>query len=381
MVLGSRRPAEDAAARGQALVEFALVLPLLIVLLVMAIDFGRVFFGWVSLTNTARIAADYAGQHPSIQTNSAVRDDYEALIADHVAGCILSPSDLNDAAYDPTFSDSNADGNDDGWGDHVTVTLRCEFDLLTPLAGGIVGDPVGVQAVAVFPVRFGALAGPGGGGGGGGGGGPCTQALIPDLINRTVVAARQKWVDNGFDPALFTANPDIDDNLVSSQTFTPSANVNDCVDPIGQAVSVTSVPPPPCPSGQAQVPDLIGLLVADARTAWAASFSGSFNPSNADNTKTVLTQTTNPVTSPPVGGCAPVSAEVTISYGDPPPQPCDVPNMIGDTYAEASAAWSGAGFTTTLASKGNASGTVNQQTPTHPGTVSCDVAGEVTLKK
>ena len=31
------------------MVEFALIMPLLVLLLVMAIDFGRVFFGWVAL--------------------------------------------------------------------------------------------------------------------------------------------------------------------------------------------------------------------------------------------------------------------------------------------------------------------------------------------
>ena len=52
-----RRRREKPVSRGQAMVEFALVLPLLALLLVVAIDFGRVFFGWVSLTNAARVGA------------------------------------------------------------------------------------------------------------------------------------------------------------------------------------------------------------------------------------------------------------------------------------------------------------------------------------
>ena len=55
-----------AHVRGQALVEFALVLPLLALLLVMALDFGRVFFGWVALQNAARIGANYAGHTPNL---------------------------------------------------------------------------------------------------------------------------------------------------------------------------------------------------------------------------------------------------------------------------------------------------------------------------
>ena len=130
--------------------------------------------------------------------------------------------------------------------------------------------------------------------------------------------------------------PDIDDNLVNSQTFTPAAIVHDCVDPTGQSVSLTSVAPPPCPSGQAQVPDLIGLLVSEAKVAWTdAGFTGAFKPSNAVDDKTVLSQVTNPTTSPPINGCVTVAADVTVTYGDPPPPPCDVPNMIGLTLSAA----------------------------------------------
>ena len=51
-------------ARGQALVEMAIMLPVLILLLMLAIDFGRVFFGWVGLNNAVRIAAIEAGFNP-----------------------------------------------------------------------------------------------------------------------------------------------------------------------------------------------------------------------------------------------------------------------------------------------------------------------------
>jgi beta-lactam-binding protein with PASTA domain len=129
------------------------------------------------------------------------------------------------------------------------------------------------------------------------------------------------------------------------------------------------------------VPDLIGLLVSDAKLAWTdAGFTGDFNPNNAVDLKTVLTQTTNPVTSPPISGCLTITAEVTITYGDPPADPCDVPNMIGDPYADAQQEWALEGFTTTLTKSGPNSGTVYQQTPTHPGVVSCDVVGDVRLR-
>jgi hypothetical protein len=238
-----------------------------------------------------------------------------------------------------------------------------------------------MRAEAVFPIREGVFAGPIGGGSTGTP--PCTLQLIPDLMNRTLDGARQKWIDEGFVEANFTFSPAsaAGDWLVNLQTFTPTAAVQDCADPTGQFVHVNTVTPPPCPAGQAQVPDLIGDLVADARVEWADAFSGAFKPAAADNTKTVLTQVTSPVTSPPINGCAPVTAEVTITYGDPPPDPCVVPNMIGLTFAEASADWADAGFAAELGLKtGNSKGTVVQQEPTHPGTISCSVEGKVKVQ-
>ena len=46
--------------RGQSLVEFGLILPVLLILTLGAIDFGRVYFTYVSVTNAARNGADYA---------------------------------------------------------------------------------------------------------------------------------------------------------------------------------------------------------------------------------------------------------------------------------------------------------------------------------
>ena len=50
-------------SRGQGLVEFALIVPVLMLMLLLALDFGRVFFGWVGLTNASRIGASYAAAH------------------------------------------------------------------------------------------------------------------------------------------------------------------------------------------------------------------------------------------------------------------------------------------------------------------------------
>jgi hypothetical protein len=48
----------------QSLIEFALVLPILLLLIFGAIDFGRMFFIKIALTNAAREGANYLAWHP-----------------------------------------------------------------------------------------------------------------------------------------------------------------------------------------------------------------------------------------------------------------------------------------------------------------------------
>jgi Flp pilus assembly protein TadG len=49
--------------RGQALVEFALVVPVMLLILLIAVDFGRLFFAHISNVNAAREGANYAAAH------------------------------------------------------------------------------------------------------------------------------------------------------------------------------------------------------------------------------------------------------------------------------------------------------------------------------
>jgi len=60
------RHGRDRADRrnGQGLVEFALILPVALVIVMFALDFGRVFYASVTLNNASRIGADYAATHP-----------------------------------------------------------------------------------------------------------------------------------------------------------------------------------------------------------------------------------------------------------------------------------------------------------------------------
>ena len=147
-------------SRGQAMVEFALILPVLVLLLLLAVDFGRVFFGWIALQNATRIAADTAAQRanawPSADGNleQEWRLDYENFITQDLqsANCTYPTPHP-----DPVFTNANAGASDDtgdhDFGDLVTVSLECDFSLITPLAEGLFGGPIHLSAEATFAIN------------------------------------------------------------------------------------------------------------------------------------------------------------------------------------------------------------------------------------
>ncbi len=60
MQMEAREALHDRRRTGQTLAEFAITLPILLILLFGIIEFGRIFQAWVTLQNAARAAARYA---------------------------------------------------------------------------------------------------------------------------------------------------------------------------------------------------------------------------------------------------------------------------------------------------------------------------------
>lgn len=152
-----RRP----RSRGQSLAEFALVLPLMLLLLLFGIDFGRVFLGWVELNNVVREAANFAAQNPtawsSVAGDATAQAQYVTLVKSDAAGidCAL-PNPLPT----PAFPDGPNNPNGlNSVGQPVTVGITCNFSLITPIIGNIIGNPLHVSSSAAFPIRYGAIAG------------------------------------------------------------------------------------------------------------------------------------------------------------------------------------------------------------------------------
>lgn len=125
-----------------------MVLPIIALLLVMALDFGRVFFGWVALQNASRIAASFASSHADDWSASAgeyrevVRGDLEAI------NCFPADGSWDDADIPNPSYPSGITG-----GMPAVVGLSCSFRLITPLAESLLGGPVTLSAESTFVIH------------------------------------------------------------------------------------------------------------------------------------------------------------------------------------------------------------------------------------
>src|SRR5689334_24334674 len=108
--------------RGQSLAEFSLTVPMVLLMVLFGLDFGRVFLGWVALNSAAREAANYAAMNPTAWTvpyNTAVQTEYARLVtteASNINCTLVSP------LTDPSFPDGT------GIGAPAKVSLTCRFN-------------------------------------------------------------------------------------------------------------------------------------------------------------------------------------------------------------------------------------------------------------
>jgi TadE-like protein len=135
---------------GQSLVEFALMLPVVMLVVLLTIDVGRLYYGWVNLQNAARIGANYAASHPTAwgaAPDAGAQAEYARQIRDEAAAinCVLPSS-----VPAPTFVAGGATSLGE-----ARVDLTCRFDVITPKLVGV--QTLRLASSAVFPVRTGTI--------------------------------------------------------------------------------------------------------------------------------------------------------------------------------------------------------------------------------
>ncbi len=154
------RAAPEERSLGQSLVEFALTLPVLLFLTLIALDFGRVYLGSINLQNMARIAANFAANNPDAwgsTPDAKAQTQYRTqILADASSiNCRLPQSSGVAAVPTPVFTDEDSDGNTNHLGDRVGVQISCTFDVITPGISSVLGGTVAVSAESNFPVKSG----------------------------------------------------------------------------------------------------------------------------------------------------------------------------------------------------------------------------------
>ena len=101
------------------MVEFALILPLLLIITFIIVDFGFGFSKWVIVTNAAREGARYG----------AIGAPLDQVVARTVES---SNGTLTTADVKAVYVDRNGNATADR-GDHVAVRATHNYELLTPL--------------------------------------------------------------------------------------------------------------------------------------------------------------------------------------------------------------------------------------------------------
>jgi len=110
---------------GQSLTEFALLLPLLLLLICGVLDFGRVMYAYLHLNLDAQETVRLAGLGKSDSEITAFAENYEQLGDPSLMQVTISPSQSARKS-----------------GDYVTVTLSYTLPYLTPLVSQILPEPV-----------------------------------------------------------------------------------------------------------------------------------------------------------------------------------------------------------------------------------------------
>jgi Flp pilus assembly protein TadG len=116
-----RRIARSSRLRGAAVVELAVLLPLLVLIFMVTIDFARVFYYSLSLTNCARAGAIYAS---------------DPTTADESPFASIQAAALSDVSnFNPQPTISNSSGVDSQGRTYVSVTANYTFTTITGFPG------------------------------------------------------------------------------------------------------------------------------------------------------------------------------------------------------------------------------------------------------
>ena len=142
------------SVEGQTLVEFALALPIIILLFMALFDFGRAVFAYNTVSNAAREGARFAivdQRFTSGVSNAAT------AVAAHATGLGLDPTDAGEIQVLYLDPNNLAVACNAAWGEWAgciaEVRVQYIFNATTPIISNIVG-PITVGSTTQLPIEF-----------------------------------------------------------------------------------------------------------------------------------------------------------------------------------------------------------------------------------
>ena len=129
----------DRGERGNAAVELALLLPVLIVIVCGAVDFSRAFYAYVTVASTAQEAARYAAREPGAQVSPAA---LQTKIAGESQGFVKIGVASGGSA---SLAGPSLEGIDE---QVAKITLTYQFQPLSPIP---LAGPIPISASASAP--------------------------------------------------------------------------------------------------------------------------------------------------------------------------------------------------------------------------------------
>lgn len=356
--------------RGQSLVEFAIVLPILLFLTLVALDFGRVYLGWINLQSMSRIGANLAANNPTAWQSggdASVQAQYQNQIRNDAAAtnCQLPTVGGVATAPDPTFSDTDGNGAADDIGDAAQVQLSCNFVLITPGIKDVLGGSIAVSASSVFPINTGMSAT----GGGGPPGSPPTAAftgngsLAPSSLNGVAPFTVEFRDTSGGDPTSWlwdfndgtpvsTLQDPLDHVFLLPGTYIVTMTATNAwgssTETMGVTVVAASTVDFTYVMSSPNAPSTVDFT--DASTVGGTAYDWTFGSGQGSGTGTTTSHTyssagTYSVTLTVTYPTGPLSVTKTISVGA---GLCTVPSLNGVRRNSAQAVWTGANFTGTV---------------------------------
>jgi Flp pilus assembly protein TadG len=133
------------ADRGQTLVEFALIIPVFILMLMGIFDLGRAVYGFNTVNNAAREGARLG----IVDQNLA---DIKTKAADHAVNLGLSTSNVTVDFRDKDSANTANSCSTLAIGCLTTVQVTYTYQAITPLVGNLVGT-INIVGKSQFPIE------------------------------------------------------------------------------------------------------------------------------------------------------------------------------------------------------------------------------------